>query len=264
MTNNMKWLTLLICFVFLAISCNKSLSTELEEAEPLPELIFPVTSEFNFDVDGYMNININGFHILVQEIAAKNSVDETNATLEKLYISLFEIDNFGLDSAIISELKNIRIFVDWNNTIGAGVYHPSESWLLENGYIPEKAKAVEIPNVIDFNYISTLNQPYVVLHELAHAYHDRVLDFYNLDILNAYQNALDKGLHRNVTLNSGNGVFFTVPEAYGLNNHIEFFAELTESYFGRNDFYPFNRAELAEYDSVGYAMIEKAWNLSLD
>lgn len=264
MEKNLKLLLVFLCFSFVANSCNKPLSVDIEETEPLPTLIFPVTTEFSLKVEGYMSININSFHILVQEIAAKNSVDQTNLSLEKLYVSLLEIDRFGLDQTIVNELKSVPIFVDWNTKRGGGVYHPSEAWLLENGYIPEKEKAVEICNVSDFNYLTTLNQPYLLLHELAHAYHDRVLDFFNLDILNAYQNTLDKGLHRNVTLFAGNGVFETVPKAYGLNNQIEFFAELTESYFGRNDFFPFNRTELAEYDSVGYAMIEKAWNLNND
>ena len=38
------------------------------------------------------------------------------------------------------------------------------------------------------------------------------------------------------------------------------FAELTEAYFVRNDFFPFNREELRQYDPVGYAMIESVWS----
>ena len=37
------------------------------------------------------------------------------------------------------------------------------------------------------------------------------------------------------------------------------FAEISEAYFGTNDFYPFTRAELAAYDPVGYAMLEQVW-----
>ena len=38
----------------------------------------------------------------------------------------------------------------------------------------------------------------------------------------------------------------------------EYFAELTEACFGKNDFYPFNRNELKEHDPGGYVVIEKA------
>ena len=40
-----------------------------------------------------------------------------------------------------------------------------------------------------------------------------------------------------------------------------YFAELSEAYFGTNDFYPFVRAELKEHDPRGYALMEKAWSV---
>ena len=40
---------------------------------------------------------------------------------------------------------------------------------------------------------------------------------------------------------------------------MEFFAELTEAYFGLNDYFPFKKSDLEQYDSVGYSMIEKVW-----
>jgi len=47
--------------------------------------------------------------------------------------------------------------------------------------------------------------------------------------------------------------------AYALNNAAEYFAELSEAYFGKNDFYPFVRGELEEFDHAGFQMIEKLW-----
>jgi hypothetical protein len=44
-----------------------------------------------------------------------------------------------------------------------------------------------------------------------------------------------------------------------MNNHQEYFAEATESYFGTNDFYPFVRAELNLHDPAMYQLIEKIW-----
>ena len=37
------------------------------------------------------------------------------------------------------------------------------------------------------------------------------------------------------------------------------FAEMSETYWGTNDFFPFVRAELAEYDPQTYAMVKKMW-----
>jgi len=46
---------------------------------------------------------------------------------------------------------------------------------------------------------------------------------------------------------------------YGLTNQKEFFAEMTEAYFGMNDFYPFNRGELKTKEPEVYALMEEIW-----
>ena len=46
---------------------------------------------------------------------------------------------------------------------------------------------------------------------------------------------------------------------YAKTNHKEYFAEGTESYFYRNDFYPFVRAELKKHDPDLHAVLEKVW-----
>jgi len=40
---------------------------------------------------------------------------------------------------------------------------------------------------------------------------------------------------------------------------MEYFAEASESYFGVNDFYPFVRAELKEFDPAAYFLMEEIW-----
>jgi len=47
--------------------------------------------------------------------------------------------------------------------------------------------------------------------------------------------------------------------AYAANNDKEYFAEGTEAYFYRNDFYPFVRAELKEHDPVLHDLLEEIW-----
>ena len=46
---------------------------------------------------------------------------------------------------------------------------------------------------------------------------------------------------------------------YGLTNPMEFFAEMTETYFGQNDFFPFNRAELKREEPEIYDLMAKIW-----
>ena len=46
---------------------------------------------------------------------------------------------------------------------------------------------------------------------------------------------------------------------YGLTDHKEFFAEMTEAYFGENDFFPFNRAELMTAEPEIFKLLQTIW-----
>ena len=46
---------------------------------------------------------------------------------------------------------------------------------------------------------------------------------------------------------------------YALSNPMEYFAESSEAFFGTNDFYPFVRAELREFDPEMFALVERLW-----
>jgi len=97
----------------------------------------------------------------------------------------------------------------------------------------------------------------MVLHEMAHACHHRVLGLNDERVTKAFQNAVDQKLYESVAHVDGR----KDRKAYALTNKKEYFSELTEAYFGKNDFYPFNRSELKEYDPVGYQMMVDCWGL---
>ena len=46
---------------------------------------------------------------------------------------------------------------------------------------------------------------------------------------------------------------------YGLTNQMEFLAEMSEAYFGTNDFYPFNRAELITTEPELFELLKTIW-----
>lgn len=142
---------------------------------------------------------------------------------------------------------------------GAAWYHISKDWLIENKMNPEKAKCVEIKNYVNYVNWSELNQPFMLLHELAHLYHDIELTYDHKGILDSYNNAKTKNLYLNVQRHDGFERYSTAAKAYALNNHHEYFAENTEAYFGKNDYFPFTKEELKEYDPMGYEVIDKIW-----
>jgi hypothetical protein len=222
-------------------------------------LAFSSTAQAQLMVQGYTNYNLQGFNVLVENNAFTVDSTMTNAAINLLNTKLLAISQLNINQEKKDSLKAVPIFMDWNTTTGAAQYHPSQAWLISNGYIPQKAKCVEISNITNFINWTNQNQPYMILHELAHAYHHRVLDFNSAVITNAFSNAVTQNLYKNIAYHSGGGNYNTVAKAYALNNENEFFAELTEAYFGLNDFFPFDYDDLASYDSIGFNMMVAVW-----
>jgi hypothetical protein len=156
----------------------------------------------------------------------------------------------------VKKLQTVTIVLDLSHgKIGPMQYHPSAEWLKDHGYSPDLAKCVHIPKAADL--LSPRNireQPWVILHELAHAYHDQVLGFDHPRIKEAYEAYKKSGRGEKVLLHDG-----TRTRHYALTNQMEFFAEMTESYFGSNDFFPFNRAELKESEPEIYELMRWVW-----
>jgi len=156
----------------------------------------------------------------------------------------------------LKKLKQLEIWIEWEHPrLKAKQYHPSRSWLVANRHDPRLTRKVHIPvarQLIDRNQM--LKHPAVVLHELAHAYHDQFLDFENPRIKAAYEAARAGGKYDRVMAHTGRTV-----KHYGMNNHKEYFAEGTETFFYRNDFYPFVRAELKEIDPGFHDLLKAIW-----
>ncbi len=153
------------------------------------------------------------------------------------------------------QLQKLPIWIELKGDLSSMQYHPDRGWLIANKHNPKLAKHVHIPRAEAlYNPSTWAKHPYVVLHELAHAYHDQVLDFEHPEIIAAYKNMKEKKLYEDVLLFTGKKV-----RHYALTNHKEYFAESTEAYFGVNDFYPFVRAELKEHDPQMFEVLQKVW-----
>jgi hypothetical protein len=134
-------------------------------------------------------------------------------------------------------------------------YHPSAGWLKDNGYAGDLARCVHIPVAARFadpkhNFI----QPWCVLHELAHAFHDQVLGFEEARVKQVWDRymASDHGM-RVLRIDGAK------TRHYAMTNHKEFFAEMSEAYFGTNDFFPFVHGELKETEPDTYALLREIW-----
>lgn len=168
---------------------------------------------------------------------------------------LFRISRVVGD-APLAKLRTIQIWVhrDDKATICAA-YHPGAQWLIDRGFDARMAGGLELANAQ--NFLSwTHEQPWMVLHELAHGYNAHFMPggMDNKQIEDVYQEDMDAHLYDSVLHYNGEKV-----KAYATTNAHEYFAECTEAFFGRNDFYPFVNAELKTYDPKGYQLMESVW-----
>ena len=156
----------------------------------------------------------------------------------------------------LEDLRKVAIRLDRDSPTLRGLqYHPSRKWLVDNGHDPRVARMVHIPQARGFVSRSlSAVQPRVILHELAHGYHDQVLGFDDEAILQAYRKAGEGGRYESVQHIRGN-----TTRHYALTDHKEYFAEGTESYFGANDFYPYVRAELKDHDPELHQLLKSIW-----
>ena len=156
----------------------------------------------------------------------------------------------------LTRLQQVGIWLDrTHGALRSAQYHPSAEWLTEHGYDEGLTRCVHIPDAVEFASPGHQRvQPWSVMHELAHAYHHQVLDFDEPEITAAWKRFQGSGKYDKVLHINGHHT-----RHYALTNQKEFFAEMTESYLGTNDFYPFNRAELKEAEPDIFALLAKTW-----
>ncbi|MCC7377149.1 MAG: zinc-dependent peptidase [Verrucomicrobiales bacterium] len=165
----------------------------------------------------------------------------------------------------VKELQQVSLYFSppYLGRTPTAEYHPDAGWLEGNGRDPAMAKGVEFSNVRQFE-AETKRMPNFTLHELAHAYHDRVLPdgFDQAEIKAAYERAKVGGRYDRVERRLGNGRTNTFERAYAMTNPMEYFAETTEAFFGRNDFFPFTREELKAHDPEMFTLLGRLWGVA--
>lgn len=182
----------------------------------------------------------------------------TQRALELLRKQLEEIERV-VPQAAVAELKQVPLWMspEYPDTPPRAEYHPDARWLRAHGRDPAMEKAVEFTNVRIFE-AECRRMPNFALHELAHAYHDRVLGVDEPRIREAFRQAQQGGRYDRVERRDAEGRT-RFDRAYAITNHQEYFAECTEAYFSRNDFYPYTRAELEAHDPQVCEVLAEVW-----
>lgn len=200
--------------------------------------------------------NIEGWTVAVDPELMKEENVELREKYFKALANHLQRITYITPEKQLERLKLCRIWLELKNEkLGNMQYHPDRGWLMKNGHDPRLAKHVHIPRAASLTDRGMWGKhPFVVLHELAHAYHDQVYGFDNERIAEVYKAAKASGSYDKVLDHRGRQV-----KHYGMNNPMEYFAESTEAYFGVNDFYPFVRAELKEHDPKMYELLREIW-----
>jgi hypothetical protein len=207
--------------------------------------------------------SIEGWTTVVNQRLWDEDKAGTERALELLRGQLREIVRL-VPAEAVAKLREVTL---WFSPEYAGVrptaeYHPGAGWLREHGRDDRMARGVEFTNVRTFE-AETKRMPNFTLHELAHSFHDRVLTngFRNAEIKGAYERAKAGGSYEKVERWFGNGRPNTKERAYAMGNPMEYFAESTEAFFSRNDFFPFDRADLKRHDPEMERLVAKLWGV---
>jgi hypothetical protein len=252
-----------LCAVaFLAFSCGEKID------DPGKHDSGPVDEEKLVAVQGFYTLEHEGFKFKIRE-----EVYETPAAksaISHLKEDLSEINKIIPESALKVMKKN-PIWLEKDLTDGAAWYHNNRDWLAEQSekdsrYMTAKWHCVELCNYVHYVSWSDQNQPYMVLHELCHLYHDQALagGFENPDVKAAYNHAKNSGMYKNKPYRLDSKTVYNIDVAYAMNDQMEYFSEICEAYWGENDYYPFNYEDLKEYDTQGFALMEKVWGKRKD
>ena len=202
--------------------------------------------------EAYVVRNLRGWTVRVNpDLLAKKTL--YLATMEELDHQLYAITRVVPQPAL-DRIRQIEIWAELKmHKTACMCYHVSRDWLVPNGYNGDKEGSVEIGNAQAF-LDWTKGQPWMVLHELAHGYHDQVFGYDHPAIIGAFEGSRDAGYYDEVGHISGRP-----RKHYALTNQMEWFAETTEALYGTNDFHPYVRSELREVDPEGAALVQKLW-----
>ncbi len=200
--------------------------------------------------------NLEGWRVRVDT----RLLEDTGAETGRRALALLQNRLFAIALVVptdkLARLREVTIQLDLTHgPLRAMSYHPNAEWLRREGYDTNLAGCVHIPDARAFlepeHYVK---QPWAILHELAHAMHHQVLGHDHPGIFAAWERLRSSGrwdrcLH----------IYGHEARHYALTDPKEFFAEMTETYFGANDFFPFNRGELRRHEPEVEQLMRDIW-----
>ncbi|MCP3166359.1 RICIN domain-containing protein [Myxococcus qinghaiensis] len=227
----------------------------------LAALVFACVASAASPAPTYQTQTLEGWTVRIDDrlLAAANK-PLTDKALVLLAAQLKEVVRI-VPAGPVAQLRKVTLWLSppYPGEPPVARYHAGDVLLRQSGRNLAMLKSIEFSNVLIFEK-ETRRMPIFVLHELSHAYYDHVLGEH-AGIMAAYARAIENKSYDCVERWRGPEVPATFERAYAMNDDWEFFAETSEALFGRNDFYPFTREDLARHDPGMLALLQQVWQL---
>ncbi len=218
--------------------------------------------DFSHPPRDYKTRRLKGWEVLIDEQLANEAPELATSAVGRLETKLGEIAAI-LPANSLPELRRVKVFLLHGPQAKAGgrenglEYFRAEApqhW----GWLDARmASSIVIFNAA--NYVRLTDQWALksLLHEFGHAQHLEHWPEDRADIYDTWQDAMKGGLYQAVREEDKT----THNPNYASQNHLEYFAELTTTYFAGNTYFPYDRAALNRYDPAGHALIERLWGI---
>jgi hypothetical protein len=205
---------------------------------------------------------IHGFSVYINRTVFDESQRADGRPLDVLQGELERLSQ--LAPKLVKAMQTVKVFVEWDHVdpshpTGIAVFYGGRGeGLLVRGISPLKAGQITLLSLKTITEEKTRRlaprRSVILLHEMAHAAHHYDLGDVNPFVENAYHQAMSRGLYQRVPDDVGGAV-----RAYAAANSHEYFAEITCAYLDRCTYFPHDREQLKDYDSVGYELARKVW-----
>jgi len=218
--------------------------------------------DFNHPPREYVATNAQGWTVLVEKELIQDHPDLAGPALRRLDGKLAQLRTV-LPPQTQPVLLRLKLFLMLGEKSKRGGRNNGAEYFQKTAPThyahldPRMASSVVIYSAENYMWLSDFWARKVLFHELAHAWHLEQWPEAQPDILRTYRAAKAAHLYARVIGDDGR----LLEQGYAATNQLEYFAELSCMYFVGCHYYPFNRAQLREYDPDGAALIRRMWSL---
>jgi hypothetical protein len=218
--------------------------------------------DFNHPPREYFVHRLHGWEVLVEKQLAGEDAGLAKAAIARLECALGETAAV-LPTNALPDLQQLKIFLMYGPQAKAGgrsrglQYFGADAPRHHAWLDARMVSSIVIFSADNYVQLSEFWALKALVHEFGHAQHLEHWPENRADIFDTWEAAMGAGLYQVVRDEDKD----THHPNYAAQNHLEYFAELTATYFAGNNYFPRDRAALRDYDPAGCTLIESLWGI---